>query len=187
MSTSVAYLRKRLKAIGRDDLLEGAERGEFSFHAAAIDAGLIKQPDVNGNGSQNRLRSIAWSIHKATRGAGLSAQPGLSHRTQPAPAMPDLAAALAEWEEAQRPPPHDREPPPTPVAAPAAERTPFADCAAIVPCTACDRPQAAAALLEVLNTYLAAVRGEPHRTGNVLPRACCRHQLRVVDVRALVG
>ena len=97
VSTSVAYLRKRLADIGRFDLLEGAEAGLFSFHAAAIDAGLIKQPAVTGNGSQNASRRTAWALWKATRQS-----PALNGSKAPPSNMPDLAAALAEWEEAQR-------------------------------------------------------------------------------------
>lgn len=131
MSTSVAYLRKRLADIGRDDLLAGAEAGLFSVHAAAIEAGLIKQPDVTGNGSQNQSKRIAWAIHKATRGTASPAQPGLSHGTQPAPNMPDLAAAIAEWEEARRPtppapPPAEPEPEPARAPEPAVDPETFA-------------------------------------------------------------
>lgn len=44
--TSVAWLTARLKKIGRDDLLEqiGPGKPYRSTHAAAIEAGIIKQP-----------------------------------------------------------------------------------------------------------------------------------------------
>jgi hypothetical protein len=181
MSTSVAYLRKRLKAIGRDDLLEAAERGDFSFHAAAIDAGLIKQPAIAGNGSPNAAKRTAYAIWKATRQS-----PPLDGPTaSTAPIMPDLAAAIAEWEEAQKPPLHDREPAPA-VSPPEPERTPFPAHPAI-PCTSCSHPQAAAALREILTTYVAATRGELHPTGSTLPRACCQWSCQRPDVKAMIA
>src|SRR5262245_10337604 len=49
VSTSIAYLSKRLADIGRYDLLEGAQRGEFSYMAAAEWAGLItRRPPTGG-------------------------------------------------------------------------------------------------------------------------------------------
>jgi hypothetical protein len=187
MSTSIAYLSKRLRDIGRLDLLEGAERGEFSYHAAAIWAGLIKQREALGNGSPNKGKRAAWAIWKATRQSPTSAQP------EPTPAKtvanghslprPDLAAALAEWEAAQR----DEEPEPTPPPlAPDPERTPIPTHPAI-PCTSCTHPNAPLALREVFNTYVAARRGEPFETGSTLPRTCCQRQLRIVDARCLIG
>jgi hypothetical protein len=180
MSTSISYLRKRLRDIGRLDLLEGAEAGHFSFHAAAIDAGLIKQPPNTGNGSQNVARRTAYAIWKTTRQS-----PPLNGATAPsAPAMPDLAAVIAEWEEARKPASRDREPAPA-TAPPEPERTPFP--AHAIPCTSCRHPQAAAALREVLNVYMAACRGEPHRTGSTLPRACCQWVLQRPDPRAMIA
>jgi hypothetical protein len=103
--------------------------------------------------------------------------------------MPDLAAAIAEWEEARKPLPRKREREPTPAPAlPEPERAPvlpgYGD---IVPCMVCTHPQAAAAVREVLNVYVAACRGEPHRTGGTLPRACCRWQQYAPSVEALIG
>jgi hypothetical protein len=167
MSTSISYLRKRLRDIGRLDLLAGAERGDFSFHAAAIDAGLIKQPAIIGNGSQNAAKRTAYAIWKATRSSPLDGP-----MPSTVPDMPDLAAAIAEWQEAQRPAPREPEPasaapPPEP------ERTPFPANPA-VPCVSCERPEAAAALREVLDVYVAATRGKLRPTGSTLPRACCQ-------------
>jgi hypothetical protein len=180
MSTSVAYLRKRLKAIGRDDLVAGADAGHFSFHAAAIDAGLIKQPAILGNGSQSAANRTAYALWKTTRQS-----PPLNEAPS-APPMPDLAAALAEWEEAQRgdvkPEPELKpEPAPTPTAP-----DPTRVIHPAIPCTGCTHPDASAAVYEIFNTYLAAHRGEP-QTGNVLPPSCCKRKLCVVDVRALIG
>jgi hypothetical protein len=193
MSTSISYLRKRLRDIGRLDLLEGAERGEFSFHAAAIDAGLIKQPAVNGNGSQNASKRTAYAIWKATR----QSSPLTGPTPSTAPDMPDLAAALAEVEEMRRPSPPVtkpvtepsvetlREREPTPAVLPEPDAFPAV---AAVPCTSCRHPQAAAALREIINTYVAMRRGEPTEAGNVLPRACCQRQLRGhPDVRAMIA
>lgn len=184
MSTSVAYLSKRLAAIGRHDLLEGAQRGEYSYLAAAEWAGLVTRRPPTGNGSSNAQKRRAWALMKVER----SSQEGRSFSQEPrnghaAPAMPDLQAAIAEWEQAQQ----EKEPevalaatPPEP------ERVHFPIHTAL-PCSSCTSPWAAAAMCEVVNDYMAAVRGESHRTGDTLPRSCCQRQLRVVDVRALVG
>jgi hypothetical protein len=160
-------------------LFEGAERGDFSFHAAAIDAGLIKQPAINGNGSPNRSKAIAMALWKATR----QSAPLDGPTPHTAPDMPDLAAAITEWEEAQRPPSQptiEREPNPAP-----GPETPFP--AQVIPCTSCRHPQAAAALREVLSVYVAARRGEPLQTGSTLPRACCQWLVRRPDPRAMIA
>jgi hypothetical protein len=184
MSTAISYLRKRLRDIGRLDLLEGADAGHFSFHAAAIDAGLIKQPAIVGNGSQNASKRTAYAIWKATRSSPLD---GLSPSI--APGMPDLQAAIAEWEEeAQKPAPPDHEREPEPAAAappPEPEHIPFP--AHALPCASCRHPQAAAALREVLNVYMAARRGEPDLTGSTLPRACCQRLVQRPDIRAMIA
>jgi hypothetical protein len=82
MSTSVAYLRKRLAAVGRFDLLEAAERGEISVHTAAIEAQLIRRPEPTGRGSQNAAKRRAWALRRITGQA-----PPLPH-TEPQPAGP---------------------------------------------------------------------------------------------------
>ena len=67
MSTSVAYLRKRLADIGRYDLLEAAERGEISTFAAAVEVGLCKRPEALGTGSPNAAKKRNWALMKIRR------------------------------------------------------------------------------------------------------------------------
>jgi hypothetical protein len=56
-----------------------------------------------------------------------------------------------------------------------------------VPCTACSRPEAPAALREVVASYVAGRRGEP-QNGNVLPSTCCKRQVRGhLDAKALIA
>jgi hypothetical protein len=69
VSTSVAYLRKRLADIGRYDLLHAAERGEVSFFAAAEAADLVRRKEVLGTGSENQAKKRAWAIGRITRQA----------------------------------------------------------------------------------------------------------------------
>jgi len=107
------------------------------------------------------------------------------HAAYRAVAQPWLApAALAEVEEMQRPsqPTVDREPEPIP-----SEPEHVAFPVGVIPCTSCQHPQAAAALREVLNVYMAACRGEPHRTGSTMPRACCQWLVQRPDARALIA
>jgi len=82
VSTSVAYLRKRLADIGRYDLLEAAERGEVSFYACAEEAGLVTRREITGNGSPNQAKKRAWKLAQITRQtspvAPESAQPKFS-------------------------------------------------------------------------------------------------------------
>jgi hypothetical protein len=88
MSTSRAYA-KRLKAIGRDDLLAAAERGEVTLHSAALWAGLITQQRVpEGNGSQNVSKRKAWALLRAERQGSLlgpKPEPKLEPEIRPAP------------------------------------------------------------------------------------------------------
>jgi hypothetical protein len=93
MSTSRAYLAKRLKAIGRDDLLAAAERGEVTLHSAALWAGLITQQRVpEGNGSQNVSKRAAWALMKAERGTSPSApRPESAPESAPAPVQPKFS------------------------------------------------------------------------------------------------
>jgi len=192
VSTSIAYLSKRLADIGRYDLLEGAARGEFSYLAAAEWAGLVTRRPPTGNGSPNAAKRRAWALAKVERASGISRErPNIS---QPHTAMPDLAAAIAEWEEAQRPPPpSDRERQAESDSSwltvdesdSPSERVPFPAHPAI-PCTNCSHPQAAAALREIFASYVDGRRGEPQQ-GNVLPRACCRRNVMTMDARALIA
>jgi hypothetical protein len=82
MSTSVAYLRKRLADIGRHDLLAAADRGDISTFAAAEAAGLIRtaRSRVTGNGSGNQARRRRWAIARATGQA-----PPLPPKPEPQP------------------------------------------------------------------------------------------------------
>jgi hypothetical protein len=192
---SAAYLRSRLERDGYIELLAAVDRGELSTFAAGVEAGYTKRPEPLGTGSQNARRRRDWTIAKAYRvSARADAAPGQeaprNGRSAPTPPI-DLAAALAEWEQAQKPPVCDREPEPEvrvqlSLNPPEPERTPFPAHPAI-PCTNCERPEAAAALREILNVYVAATRGEPHVTGSTLPRACCQRQLRHPDVRAMIA
>jgi len=203
MSTSVSYLRKRLADIGRYDLLDAADRGLVSVYACAEEAGLITRPEVQGNGSPNAAKRRAWALMRVTAGksplapeseAEISQQPkfsqernGSSRPTTP----PNLAAALAEWEEAQKPaPPRDEEVlrarEPAPAALPNCVTDHTFPTHPALPCTNCNHPQATAALREVLDVYVAACRSEPHRIGSVLPRACCQW-LRRPDVQAMIA
>src|SRR5262249_42169590 len=78
VSTSVAYLRKRLAAVGAYDLLAAAERGELSYYCAAEAAGLVTRRAVIGNGSPNQAKKRAWLVMKVEGGLHLS--PTLSRR-----------------------------------------------------------------------------------------------------------
>ena len=210
MSTSVAYLRKRLADIGRYDLLDAADRGLVSVYACAEEAGLVTRPEVQGNGSPNAAKRRAWSLMRVTGKSPLTAKPEAEFSQSAHPKFSqerngrpsgsstpvDLVAALAEWEEAQRPaPPRDgdlelerelvRERKPAPATLPPEPAFPVAHPA--VPCASCERPEAAAALREVLASYVAGRRGEP-QTGNVLPRSCCRWVLhQQPDPKALIA
>jgi hypothetical protein len=194
MSTSVAYLTKRLRAIGRDDLVLGAERGEYSYLAAAEWCGLVTRRPATGNGSQNAAKRRAWALMKAERRSqeGLDLSQEAPRNGRAAPDMPDLAAAIAEWEEAQKPPPprdrgldDDEKGIASTDTLGGPQATPFP--AQVIPCAGCRHPQAAAALREVLNVYMAARRGEPPQTGSTLPRACCQWLVRRPDPRALIA
>jgi hypothetical protein len=66
MSTSVAYLTKRLRDIGRHDLLRAIECNELSTYAAAEAAGIVKRRPVTGNGSENQSKTRAWAVARAT-------------------------------------------------------------------------------------------------------------------------
>jgi hypothetical protein len=65
MSTSVAYLRKRLLAIGRNDLVEAVEGGRgISMYAAAEEAGLVTRRQPLGTGSPNMTKKRLWAMAK---------------------------------------------------------------------------------------------------------------------------
>jgi hypothetical protein len=75
VSTSVAYLRKRLADIGRYDLLEACERGEVSTYACAEEAGLVTRRPIEGNGSPNQAKKRAWDLARITRQTKFSPPP----------------------------------------------------------------------------------------------------------------
>jgi hypothetical protein len=96
MSTSVAYLRKRLAAIGRHDLLAAAEAGQISTLCAAEEAGLVRtaRSRVTGNGSENQAKRRAWAIARITRQAaplGPKPDPQPAPEIGPEPARPKLS------------------------------------------------------------------------------------------------
>jgi len=80
VSTSVAYLRKRLADVGRQDLLDAAQRGEISTYAAAEEAGLVRRREVLGTGSPNATKKRLWALSRITRGA-----PPLPPKPEPEP------------------------------------------------------------------------------------------------------
>jgi hypothetical protein len=207
---SAAYLRSRLERDGHVELLTAIDRGELSVFGAACEVGYVTRPIPSGNGSPNARKRREWAIARAYRGSaradaalapegppnGREAPHRTSHESARSTPLIDLAAAIAEWEEAQRPaPPRERdvelerelvrERKPAPAALPP---EPVFSAHPALPCTSCREPQATAALREVVDLYVCAVRGEPHRTGNILPGACCQRQLLGrLDVKALVA
>src|SRR5262249_44093296 len=73
VSTSVAYLRKRLADVGRQDLLDAAEAGLISTFAAAEEAGLVRRRGGLGTGSPNATKRGAWGISRKTQGTPAAA------------------------------------------------------------------------------------------------------------------
>src|SRR5262249_40028245 len=88
MSTSVAYLRKRLADVGRQDLLDAAEAGLISTYAAAEEAGLVTRREVLGTGSPNQTKKRLWALSRIARGV-----PPLPPK--PEPAEPAISPSLA--------------------------------------------------------------------------------------------
>ena len=91
LSTSVAYLRKRLADIGRHDLLLAAENGEISTYCAAEAAGLITRKAVTGNGSPNQAKKRAWAVMKVEERAAPLAPKPEPQPVAPAPAQPKFS------------------------------------------------------------------------------------------------
>jgi hypothetical protein len=95
VSTSVAYLRKRLADIGRYDLLEACERGEVSTYACAEEAGLVTRREITGNGSPNQAKKRAWALARITRQSPLTPkaepEPRLEPEFSPKPAAPKFS------------------------------------------------------------------------------------------------
>jgi hypothetical protein len=199
------YLLDRLKRDGFDELVEAIEGGELSTYAAAVEVGYRKRPEPTGRGSDNAAKRRMWAIHKAYQAGGRadaaercnsetvrnseitrSRMRETPRNGRSASTPVDLAAAIREWEEAQRPPRPVRDPAPSPIPPEPVPLERFPIIHSSIPCTNCAHPNAAAAQNEICDVYLAARRGEPNLTGSTLPRACCQ-RLRDVDVRALVG
>ena len=76
MSTSRSYLRKRLIAVGRADLVEAVESGQgiLMYHAAE-EAGLIRRRPILGSGSPNQTKARLWAMAKITRRAPVPLEP----------------------------------------------------------------------------------------------------------------
>jgi hypothetical protein len=94
VSTSVAYLRKRLADIGRHDLLEACENGLVSTYAAAEEAGLVKRAEPVGTGSENAAKRRYWALAKITRGASPLApkpEPQPAPEIRPTPSAPKFS------------------------------------------------------------------------------------------------
>ena len=210
------YLLQRLERDGHHELLSAIFSGELSVFAAACEVGYVTRPTPSGNGSPNARKRREWAIRKAYQGSARAdaasvtpqastdvLKPPPNGRSAPRPPI-DLAAAIAEWEEAQRSSrdrdhgrdhgrdrelvlDHEllRKRQPAPAVLPEPVYFPVHPA---VPCTGCSRPEAAAALREVVDVYVAACRGEPHQPGSVLPRACCQRMLhRRPDIRAMIA
>jgi hypothetical protein len=198
------YLLQRLERDGHHELLVSIAAGELSVYAAACEVGYVTRPTPSGNGSPNARKRREWAIRKAYQGSARAdtasvtpqastevLRPPPNGRSAPRPPI-DLAAVIAEWEEAQKPAPSEdlvlqrhkvREPAPAVLPEPV-----YFPVHPAVPCTSCSRPEAAAALRQVLDVYVAASRGEPHQTGSTLPRACCQRMLhRRPDIRAMIA
>jgi hypothetical protein len=94
VSTSVAYLRKRLADIGRHDLLEACESGLVSTYACAEEAGLVKRPEPLGTGSPNAAKKRAWALMRITGKSPLrplKPEPRPEPEISPKPAPPKFS------------------------------------------------------------------------------------------------
>ena len=98
MSTSVAYLRKRLADIGRHDLLRACESGLVSTYACAEEAGLVKRREVLGTGSPNATKKRLWALSRITRGARPlpKPEPKLEPEVSPKPTQPMFSQATRD-------------------------------------------------------------------------------------------
>ena len=197
------YLLQRLERDGHHELLSAIFFGELSVFAAACEVGYVTRPTPSGNGSPNARKRREWAIRKAYQGSARADAASITPQASTDVLRPprngrsasstpiDLAAAIAEWEEAQKPAPSEdfvlqrhKVRKPAPAVLPEPVHFPVHPA---IPCTSCSRPEAAAAMREVLDVYVAACRGEPHQTGSTLPRACCQRLLRHPDVRAMIA
>ena len=93
--TSRAYLRGRLLAAGRLDLIAAVEeRNELSYYGAAEAAGLITRRATVGGQDSNQSRRRHWAIARATGQA-----PALEPQREPEPVpkfSPEDAHLVAE-------------------------------------------------------------------------------------------
>jgi len=62
--TSRDYLIRRLREIGRNDMVRAIEGGLLSAYACAVEAGLRKRRPIAGTGSPNAAKRRAWVMHK---------------------------------------------------------------------------------------------------------------------------
>jgi hypothetical protein len=65
--TSISYLTKRLRDLGRHDLLAGVETGRISTYAAAEAAGLVTRRPIKGGGSSNQTKRRRFQLGAVLR------------------------------------------------------------------------------------------------------------------------
>src|SRR5262249_47562912 len=90
MSTSRSHLIKRLRDLGRDDLLDAIAAREISAFCAAEYAGIVKRQPTLGRGSGNQERRRHYALARAT-----GQVPPLPKPVGPAPDQAESAADLA--------------------------------------------------------------------------------------------
>jgi hypothetical protein len=85
--TSREYLRKRLLAAGRHDLIAAVEqRNELSYYGAAEAAGLVTRRATVGDQDSNQSRRRHFAIARA-----IGQAPPLEPKSEPAPAQPKFS------------------------------------------------------------------------------------------------
>jgi hypothetical protein len=157
--TSRQYLCGRLRKEGHFALLAAVERGDLSAYAAAEEAGFITRRPILGTGSENAAKRRMFAVRNALRNVDAQQQYDV----------------LAPTEEARR------------------EDNPALltmGGAGALPCMLCSHPQATLARQEIADVFLANQLGDGSRrsaSNGVLPRACCRRNLVMVDPRALIA
>jgi hypothetical protein len=62
--TSRDYLIRRLKEVGRTDMVAAIEAGHVSAFACAVEAGLRKRQPIAGTGSPNAAKRRAWAFYR---------------------------------------------------------------------------------------------------------------------------
>lgn len=93
MSTSIAYLRRRLERAERHDLLRAVDAGEISHYAAACAAGVTKRRPTLGYGNDHMTKRREWAIARAV---GLEAPLPPLPEPQPEPAQPKVSKPRGE-------------------------------------------------------------------------------------------